>query len=233
MEQRSNRYLSGGQSDDQIGNEGVLGLSAPMAHHHSPTVGARQLRSKFNKKISIQRKVESKFQSLSHKMNSAACLGHWSGRQGYWNGSERTYAWMDSVTEPIWLTFSKRQLHDFSSIAFWIRFGFVTVKSSLKLSWLQEILHWDDPLQNTEKGRSCIKLAIRFKMSQIKWIHTRLAEWRWRPGTWPNLANRPDRTHPQSTPLGTRRWMTGTSQLAGLQLSKNTHTSFSNYPKIR
>lgn len=39
-------------------------------------------------------------------------------------------ALIDSVTEPIWLTFKSKQLHDFFSIAVWIRFGFVTVKSS-------------------------------------------------------------------------------------------------------
>lgn len=41
-----------------------------------------------------------------------------------------THAWMDSVTEPIWLTFSRRQLQAFCSTAFWMRLGLVTVKSS-------------------------------------------------------------------------------------------------------
>ncbi len=39
---------------------------------------------------------------------------------------------MASVTEPIWLTLSRRQSHAFLSIANWIRLTFVTVKSSLK-----------------------------------------------------------------------------------------------------
>lgn len=41
-----------------------------------------------------------------------------------------TYAWMASVTVPIWLTFRSRQLQARSSAAFSILFGFVTVKSS-------------------------------------------------------------------------------------------------------
>lgn len=38
---------------------------------------------------------------------------------------------MDSVSVPIWLTFSKRALQLLSSMAFLMRMGFVTVKSSL------------------------------------------------------------------------------------------------------
>lgn len=41
-----------------------------------------------------------------------------------------THAWMDSVTEPIWLTLSRRQLQAFFSHACWMRLGFVTVRSS-------------------------------------------------------------------------------------------------------
>merc|ERR1719446_1986241 len=33
---------------------------------------------------------------------------------------------MDSLTEPIWFTFSSRALQDFSSMAFWTRLTFVT-----------------------------------------------------------------------------------------------------------
>lgn len=44
-------------------------------------------------------------------------------------------AWIDSVTLPIWLTFKSKQLHDFRSIAIWIRLGFVTVKSS-PINWM-------------------------------------------------------------------------------------------------
>lgn len=49
-----------------------------------------------------------------------------------WEWYLMTYAWMDSVTLPIWLTFSNRQLQAFTSIPFWTLFGFVTSKSSLK-----------------------------------------------------------------------------------------------------
>lgn len=47
-----------------------------------------------------------------------------------WGGCIYTYAWMDSVTEPIWLTLSSRQLQAFLSTACWMRLGFVTVRSS-------------------------------------------------------------------------------------------------------
>lgn len=43
---------------------------------------------------------------------------------------QTAYALMDSVTEPIWLTLSSRQLQAFLSTAFWILFGLVTVRSS-------------------------------------------------------------------------------------------------------
>jgi len=39
-------------------------------------------------------------------------------------------ALIDSMTDPIWFTFSKRQLHAFLSTAVWILLGFVTVRSS-------------------------------------------------------------------------------------------------------
>lgn len=41
-----------------------------------------------------------------------------------------TYARIDSVTVPIWLTFSSRQLQAFSSTALLMRLGLVTVRSS-------------------------------------------------------------------------------------------------------
>lgn len=37
---------------------------------------------------------------------------------------------MDSVNEPIWFTFKRRQLQAFEEMAFLMRFGLVTVKSS-------------------------------------------------------------------------------------------------------
>lgn len=45
-------------------------------------------------------------------------------------GPAGTHAWMDSVTEPIWLTFSSRQLQAFFSTAWAILLGLVTVRSS-------------------------------------------------------------------------------------------------------
>lgn len=63
-----------------------------------------------------------------------AGLGRWqdtSCRNGLSGGGPRgTHAWMASVTEPIWLTFSSRQLQAFSSTARSIRLGLVTVRSS-------------------------------------------------------------------------------------------------------
>lgn len=57
---------------------------------------------------------------------------HWFRNSTNLNISKNTYASIDSVTLPIWLTFSRRQLHAFFSTAIMIRFGFVTVRSSLK-----------------------------------------------------------------------------------------------------
>lgn len=53
-----------------------------------------------------------------------------------------SYAAMASETEPIWLTLSKRQSHALFSIAIWIRFTLVTVRSSLKtrFHWRVELL---------------------------------------------------------------------------------------------
>lgn len=42
----------------------------------------------------------------------------------------RLWALIDSVTDPIWFTFSRRQLQAFLSTAVWILVGFVTVRSS-------------------------------------------------------------------------------------------------------
>lgn len=36
-------YLSGAESDHQVGDEGVLGLSGAMADHHTPTAALSQL----------------------------------------------------------------------------------------------------------------------------------------------------------------------------------------------
>lgn len=42
----------------------------------------------------------------------------------------RLWALIDSVTDPIWFTFNRRQLQAFLSTAVWILVGFVTVRSS-------------------------------------------------------------------------------------------------------
>ena len=46
---------------------------------------------------------------------------------------ESLAAWIDSVSVPIWLTLRSRALQDFNSMAFLIRSGFVTVRSSLRV----------------------------------------------------------------------------------------------------
>lgn len=53
-------------------------------------------------------------------------------RVGIWKTGRhlQTYALKDSVTVPIWLTFSSRQLQAFSSTALLMRVGLVTVRSS-------------------------------------------------------------------------------------------------------
>lgn len=53
----------------------------------------------------------------------------WLG-QGEAREPSSTHAWMDSVTEPIWLTLSSRQLQAFFSTAWAILLGLVTVRSS-------------------------------------------------------------------------------------------------------
>ncbi|KAG7215549.1 hypothetical protein INR49_014716, partial [Caranx melampygus] len=57
------------------------------------------------------------------------CLSQ-GGRPSLASPRSPTYACMASVTEPIWLTLSSRQLQARSSAAFSILFGLVTVRSS-------------------------------------------------------------------------------------------------------
>lgn len=57
--------------------------------------------------------------------------GSWAGGRPWCSpGPGGTHAWIDSVTEPIWLTFSSRQLQAFFSTAWAILLGLVTVRSS-------------------------------------------------------------------------------------------------------
>ena len=71
------------------------------------------------------------------------------------SGTRGTHAWMASVTEPIWLTFSSRQLQAFSSTARSIRFGLVTVRSSPTI-WIPTLaVNLDQAAQSSwSKGSS-------------------------------------------------------------------------------
>lgn len=40
---RSHNYLASAEANNQISDEGVLGLSRAVAHHHSPATGLSQL----------------------------------------------------------------------------------------------------------------------------------------------------------------------------------------------
>ena len=88
-----------------------------------------------------------------------AGVGCWqdaSCRNGLSGGGPRgTHAWMASVTEPIWLTFSSRQLQAFSSTARSIRLGLVTVRSSPTI-WIPTLaVNLDQAAQSSwSKGSS-------------------------------------------------------------------------------
>lgn len=73
-----------------------------------------------------------------------------------------THAWMASVTDPIWLTLSSRQLQAFSSTARSIRFGLVTVRSSPTI-WIPTLaVNFDQAAQSSwSKGSSMETTAGR------------------------------------------------------------------------
>lgn len=69
--------------------------------------------------------------------------------------SRRTHAWMDLVTDPIWLTSSRRQLHARSSAARAMQFGSVAVRS-LPTTWMSTCVknHFQPSLSSWSKGSS-------------------------------------------------------------------------------
>lgn len=69
--------------------------------------------------------------AISAIVTSSVSPDRWETMTPHPAAYESLAAWIDSVSVPIWLTFSSRALHDLSSIAFLMRWGFVTVKSSL------------------------------------------------------------------------------------------------------
>lgn len=98
--------LTNTKSDDEVGDERVLGLAGAVRDHDTPAVGLAELSTR----------------NISGK-----------GQHGLFapDANPRTaYAWIDSETVPIWLTLSRRPLHDFFSMAVLMRSGLVTVKSS-------------------------------------------------------------------------------------------------------
>lgn len=69
--------------------------------------------------------------------------------------SRRTHAWMDLVTDPIWLTSSRRQLHARSSATRATHFGSVAVRS-LPTTWMSTCVknHFQPSLSSWSKGSS-------------------------------------------------------------------------------
>lgn len=92
-----------------------------MAHHHTPAVLLGQL--------APERQGQYKYAVCSHMHARTQTQTHVppSVHQIH---TKSTHALMASVTEPIWLTFSSRQLQAFSSTARCILRGLVTVRSS-------------------------------------------------------------------------------------------------------
>lgn len=111
-------YLSSAESNHQVRDKGVFSLSRAMADHDAPTTVLCQ----FTPMRHIARPER------RNEKQSQWMLKETKGTNN--NGLEVAYAWMDSVTEPIWLTLSSRQLQAFLSTACWMRLGLVTVRSS-------------------------------------------------------------------------------------------------------
>lgn len=89
--------------------------------------------------------------------------------------SHLTYARIDSVTVPIWLTFSSRQLQAFSSTALLMRLGLVTVRSS-PTTWMSVLpVKSDQAAQSswskgssieTTRSKECVRCSDN---RQINW----------------------------------------------------------------
>lgn len=96
-----------------------------MANHHAPAALLSHL-------TPARRTRRSKILLRGHCMVNSLIFIYWSmyTPQTYFKFKVLTYARIDSVTEPIWLTLSSRQLQAFSSTALLMRLGLVTVRSS-------------------------------------------------------------------------------------------------------
>lgn len=94
-----------------------------MAHHHTPAALLSHL---------APARRRSEILLRGHYMVCSLIFIYWSiyTPQTYFKFKALTYARIDSVTEPIWLTLSSRQLQAFSSTALLMRLGLVTVRSS-------------------------------------------------------------------------------------------------------
>lgn len=112
-------YLSGAETNHQVSNEGVLCLSRAMADHHTPAITLGHLAAKRH------RHTQTLLISLHIPRTGLFIYVLWSRCSGL-----ATHACRDSVTEPIWLTLSSRQLHAFSATPLEMRLGLVTVRSS-------------------------------------------------------------------------------------------------------
>lgn len=137
-------YLPSAQSYDQISNEGVFGLPRSVTHHHTPAIllgqltaaGARYVFSSCHSNTDPLHRVRSRpsppLLSIlhSHRDTSLNLIVVHHQLFQITVAAGWTHAWMASVTDPIWLTLSRRQLQAFSSTARSMRLGFVTVRSS-------------------------------------------------------------------------------------------------------
>lgn len=93
-----------------------------MAHHHTPAVLLGQLTP--GRPEGRETAVMPALTWKGAKETCASAVPHMRAHTG------STHALMASVTEPIWLTLSSRQLQALSSTARCILFGLVTVRSS-------------------------------------------------------------------------------------------------------
>ncbi len=109
-------YLSSAETDHQVSDEGVLCLSRAMADHHTPAVALGQLAAK-SKGHMIAQLTNLNVHVVTHIVWSCC-------------SAVDTHASRDSVTEPIWLTLSSRQLQAFWATPLAMRLGLVTVRSS-------------------------------------------------------------------------------------------------------
>lgn len=112
-------YLSGAETNHQVSYKSVLCFSWAVAHHHPPAILLGQLTPESRGSRNV--------------IHTLTCMHVYEPMRQclpiiYTETS--THALMASVTEPIWLTFSSRQLQAFTSTACCILRGLVTVKSS-------------------------------------------------------------------------------------------------------